>query len=515
MSLAILNSCALNGINVPTVSVEVHVSTGLPAFTIVGLADTEVRESRERVRAALFNQGYDFPPGRVTVNLAPADLPKESGRYDLPIALGILLATGQLQLGGQFGNTPAEQAQTLSRAVLAGELSLSGALIPIQSALTLALGLTARQPPVELYLPEPSARLAAQIHGLSVWGARTLREFADHFSGARPLAPLAPADLPSPRFPFPCLSDVKGQASACRALEIAAAGQHHVLMLGSPGTGKSMLAARLPGLLPPLSRDETLAASALHTLNRPHQTLLQHRPFRSPHHSSSVVALVGGGARPRPGEISLAHHGVLFLDELAEFSRPSLEALREPLETRKISLARAAYRVDYPAHFQLVAAMNPCRCGWFGHSRRACRCTPDQVRAYQGKVSGPLLDRLDIHIELPPLPEGWLDFPPAPTSEQVRARVQAARQRQLQRQGACNAQLDADALTERAALSSEAQQLLNRAITRWSWSGRTVHRTMRLARTIADLEGAAKVAAPHMAEALSYRSPFASQAPPV
>ncbi|CAG0930943.1 MAG: Competence protein ComM [Rhodocyclaceae bacterium] len=492
MSLAVLRSRALAGTDAPEVTVEVHLGRGLPSFAIVGLADTEVKEARERVRAAIQNARFEFPASRITVNLAPADLPKESGRFDLPIALGILAASGQI--GGKH----------LAEHEFAGELSLTGELRPIRGAL--AMCLAARGKARSFVLPAESAAEAALVGAATILPAKSLLEVCAHLNGQQALAPYAGA--PAAGTPeYPDLADVKGQAQAKRALEVAAAGGHSLLMIGPPGTGKSMLAARFPGLLPPMDETEALEAAAIHSLNggfRIEQWM--RRPYQAPHHTASAASLVGGGSQPRPGEISLAHHGVLFLDELPEFERRVLEALREPLESGHIRVARAAHRVDYPAQFQLVAAMNPCPCGYLGAAR--CRCTPDQVARYRSKLSGPLLDRIDLHIEVPALAEGELQGKAeGETSAAVRARVAAARAAQLARQGKPNSRLATKEIDRLCAPDAAGAQLLKQAIARLNLSARAYHRVLKVARTIADLAGAERIASAHVAEAIHYRRP--------
>ncbi|VFR53040.1 MG(2+) CHELATASE FAMILY PROTEIN / ComM-related protein [plant metagenome] len=504
MTLAVLASRALSGLHAPAVRVEVHLAPGLPAFHVVGLPDAEVRESRERVRAALLNSGFDFPAGRLTVNLAPADLPKESGRFDLPIALGVLLASGQLTLPEHRQGGAASGESVMTRLVLAGELSLTGALVPVAAALAIALSVARSQPGATLILPRASAGQAARVPGVTVLGADTLQDVVAHLAGETPLSPPAVPALPGAG-QAPCLRDVRGQSAARRALEVAAAGGHGLLMIGSPGTGKSMLAQRLPGLLPPLSEADALEAAAVASLGAVETPFSRVPPFRAPHHGASAASLVGGGARPRAGEITLAHLGVLFLDELPEFDRRALEALREPLETGRVGVARAMWRVEYPARFQLVAAMNPCPCGWHGHPVRLCHCTPEAVQRYRGRISGPLLDRIDLQVSLPAPEAGWLDLPPGEPSAPVRARVEACRARQWLRQGMLNAALPPSAVDAHCRLPDEARVLLNRAMERLGWSARSAHRVLRVARTVSDLAGSDTLRLADVAEAIQYR----------
>jgi magnesium chelatase family protein len=495
MPVAIVHSRALSGFDALPVTVEVHLAGGLPGFNLVGLPDTEVRESRDRVRAALQNAQFEFPARRITVNLAPADLPKESGRFDLPIALGIVVATGQLP------------AESLTHYEFAGELALTGDLRPIRGAL--AMTLKAHRDGRAFVLPEASAAEAALVRAAVVHPAKSLLAVCAHLAGREPLVRFAVSRTIASDTASPDLADVRGQVAAKRALEVAAAGRHSVLMVGPPGTGKSMLAQRLPGLLPPLSEDEALECAAIHSLTgRFRLEDWGRRSLRAPHHTASAVALVGGGSDPRPGEISLAHRGVLFLDELPEWDRRVLEVLREPLESGRIHISRAARQAVFPAEFQFIAAMNPCPCGYLGHPSGKCRCTPDQIARYRSRVSGPLLDRIDLQIEVPSLSADAL--PPrsgtrGEASAVVRARVAKAAAVQAARQGKPNGQLQPKEVEHLCQPDAHAEALLRNAFARLSLSARAYHRILKVARTIADLAGSDDLEAAHVAEAIGYR----------
>ncbi|TWI05827.1 magnesium chelatase family protein [Luteimonas cucumeris] len=493
MTLALVHGRARAGVTAPAVKVEVHLAGGVPRMSIVGLPEAAVREAKDRVRAAILCAQFEFPARVITVNLAPADLPKDGGRFDLPIAIGILAASGQIPRDALDGYE------------FLGELGLTGELRLVDGVLPAALA--AAQAGRKLIVPPGNGAEAALARDVEAYTARTLLEVCAALNGSKPLPrALAPA---SQRARGPDMEDVRGQAHARRALEVAAAGNHHLLLIGPPGCGKTLLASRLPSLLPEASEDEALQAAAIASVSGRglDPARWRERPYRSPHHTASAVALVGGGAQPRPGEISLAHHGVLFLDELPEWDRRALEVLREPLESGVVTISRAARQNEFPARFQLVAAMNPCPCGWAGDPSGRCRCGEDSIRRYRAKISGPLMDRIDLHVEVPRLPPADLrpDTAPGESSAIVRARVEQAREVQQRRAGKPNAQLSQAEMAVSCRLSDSDQLLLERAIEALQLSARSMHRILRVARTIADLGESEFILSPHLTEALGYR----------
>ncbi|PCC99670.1 YifB family Mg chelatase-like AAA ATPase [Halopseudomonas pelagia] len=494
MSLAIVHSRAKLGIQAPAVTVEIHLANGMPSLTLVGLPETAVKESKDRVRSALQNANLDFPSlKRITINLAPADLPKEGGRFDLAVALGLLAASGQIP------------ADSLEHCECLGELALSGELRPVQGVLPAALA--CREQQRTLLLPRANASEAALVRGVHIIAADHLLELCEHLRGERQLEPVPTDSQPQAATGLADLIDVQGQAQAKRALIVAASGNHNLLLFGPPGTGKTLLASRLPSILPPLTEHEALEVAAIQSVcgSEPLQAWPV-RPFRSPHHGASAAALVGGGSQPRPGEISQAHQGVLFLDELPEFDRKVLEMLREPMESGVIHIARAREQLSFPARFQLIAAMNPCPCGYQGDASGRCRCSPEQVQRYRSKLSGPLLDRIDLHLAMHNEPfslagqtQGDLDSSSAATQ------VSQARARQLARQPCLNAHLDLSGLRDHCQLSDADGKWLEQAIERLGLSRRASHKVLKIGRTLADLAGEEAIGRQHLAEALQYR----------